>query len=66
MKVNQLHQQEQEKTFEEELSFAEWLDYFQKEPTTQELNAMEKYMSKTHKQYHHPLNNTNYQPLQGA
>jgi len=66
MKINQLHQQEQEKTFEEELSFQEWLDYFQKEPTTQELNTMEKYMSKPHKRYHHPLNNPYYQPLQGA
>ena len=66
MEINEYSQQKKQKEFEQDLSFQEWLNYFQKEPTDKELNAMEKYMSKSHKQYHHPLNNINYHPLQGA
>jgi hypothetical protein len=65
MKVKEHHQKQQKKTFEENLSFQEWLDYFSKEPTTKELDEMEK-QSKSTRRFYHPLNNTNYQPLQGA
>lgn len=61
MRVNAQHQQEQEKTFEENLSFAQWLDYFSKEPTSQEIDDMERDYCK-----HTSINNTNYHPLQGA
>lgn len=60
MKVNQHQQNQLKQEFEENLSFQEWLDYFSKE-----LNEMEK-QSKSTKRFYHPLNNTNYQPLQGA
>ena len=33
MKVNQLHQKEIEEKVRDELSFAEWLDYFKQKPT---------------------------------
>ena len=45
MKVNEASQKQQQKDFEENLSFAEWLDYFSKEPIGYELNEMEKSMS---------------------
>lgn len=61
MRVNEQHQQKQEKTFEENLSFAQWLDYFSKEPTSKELDDMERESFKTTS-----IKNTNYQPLQGA
>lgn len=36
MKVKELHLKEQEKQKEEELSFAEWLEYFKHKPTNNE------------------------------
>ena len=54
---------QQQKEFEENLSFAEWLDYFSKEPTEKELNEMDKSFNKRKV---HSQNNPLYQPLQGA
>ncbi len=66
MRVKEQLQKEQEKKFQEDLSFAEWLDYFSKEPTSQELDAMEKEFT-TKKLFRlQPSNNTHYYPLQGA
>ena len=49
------------KKFELDLSFAQWLDYFSKEPTSKELDEMENEIKKNQSQ-----NNPYYQPLQGA
>ena len=56
MKSNLYHQQQHNKTFEEDLSFQEWIEYFSTEPTTQELNDMEKVFSKSHVLKPHCLN----------
>jgi len=56
MKVKEHLQKTKEKEHELDWSFAEWLDYFSKEPTNKELDDMEKISA----------NNKNYQPLQGA
>lgn len=61
MKVNEALQKKQQKDFEENLSFAEWLDYFSKKPTSKELDDMEKESFKNQ-----PQNNPYYQPLRGA
>jgi len=66
MKINQYSQKEKQKEFEQNLSFQEWLNYFQKEPTIKELDEMEKDINKHNKQFFNPLNNTSYHPLQGA
>lgn len=65
MKVKEHYQKEQEKKLEEEWSFAEWLDYYSKEPTSDELDKMEK-ESQDKKRFSYPLNNPYYFPLQGA
>jgi hypothetical protein len=65
MKSNQQHQQQQENQFKQDLSFQEWLDYFQKEPTNKELDDMER-KSQDKRRFYHPLNNPYYEPLQGA
>ncbi|MDD5399569.1 MAG: hypothetical protein PHQ93_00065 [Sulfurimonas sp.] len=52
---------QQEKDFELGLSFSECLDYFSKEPTSKELDDMEKESFKIT-----PINNKHYQPLKGA
>ena len=59
MKIKNQLQKQQEKEFQENLSFAEWLDYFSKEPTSKELDDMEKDSKKV-------SNNPYYQPLRGA
>lgn len=64
MRVNEHYQKEQEKAFEENLSFQEWLDYFMSEPTSDELDDMEK--KSKQKEFYTPLNNPYYFPLQGA
>ena len=56
MKVKEHLEKTKEKDNELDLSFQEWLDYFSKEPTSKELDDMEKQSS----------NNSNYQPIQGA
>ena len=66
MRVKEQLQKEQEKKFQEDLSFAEWLDYYSKEPTTKELDAMEKEFNKKQLYKLQPSNNPYYFPLQGA
>ena len=61
MKVKEHLQKTKEKELEQDWSFAEWLDYFSKEPTSKELDEMERDSFKITS-----INNTNYQPLQGA
>ena len=57
MKIKeQLH-----KEFELDLSFAQWLNYFSKEPRDKELDEMESEVQKNK-----PGNNPYYQPRQGA
>lgn len=47
-------------------SFAEWLDYFTNEPTSKELDAMEREFNKKQLYKLQPSNNPYYFPLQGA
>lgn len=60
MKVKEQLQKQQEKEDALDWSFAEWLDHFTKEPTSKELDDMEKDSK------HISINNPHYQPLQGA
>lgn len=60
MKVKEQHQKQADKELELDWSFAEWLDHFSKEPSCKELDDMESDSKLT------SINNTNYQPLQGA
>lgn len=60
MRVKEQHQKQVDKELELDWSFAEWLDYFSKEPTSKELDDMERDLKLI------SINNTNYQPLQGA
>ena len=59
MKVKEHLQKTKEKEFELDWSFQEWLNYFSKEPTSKELDDMERAKITS-------INNTNYQPLEGA
>lgn len=59
MKMKEQLQKQQNEDSNRNLSFEEWLEYFSKEPTSKELEDMEK-ESKT------VTNNPYYQPLQGA
>ena len=61
MKVKEHLQKIKEKEYELDWSFTEWLDYFSNVPTSKELDKMERNSLKTTS-----INNTNYQPLQGA
>ena len=61
MKVKEHLQKTKEKEYELDWSFAEWLDYFRNVPTSKELDEMERDAIKITS-----INNTNYQPLQGA
>ena len=61
MKVKEHLQQAKEKEHELDWSFAEWLDLFSNVPTSKELDEMERDATKITS-----INNTNYQPLQGA
>jgi hypothetical protein len=61
MKIKNQLQKQQEKDFELGLSFAEWLDYFSKKPTSKELDDIGKESFKNQ-----PQNNPYYQPLRGA
>lgn len=60
MRLKASTQKQQEESIHQNLSFEEWLDHFSKEPTSQELDEMEK------ETYKKPQNNPYYQPLQGA
>lgn len=61
MKVKEHLQKTKEKEYELDWSFAERLDYFRNVPTIKELDDMERDSLKITS-----INNTNYQPLQGA
>ena len=61
MKVKEHLQKAKEKEHEIDWSFAEWLDLFRNVPTSKELDEMERDSLKISS-----INNTNYQPLQGA
>jgi len=61
MKIKNRLQKQQEKEFQENLSFAEWLDYFRSELTCKELDDIERESFKIT-----PINNKHYQPLKGA
>ncbi|MCB5266671.1 MAG: hypothetical protein LHW46_00980 [Candidatus Cloacimonetes bacterium] len=61
MKIKNQLQKQQEKEFQENLSFAEWLDHFRSELTSKELDDMERESFKIT-----PINNKYYQPLKGA
>lgn len=61
MKVKEHLQKIKEKEYELDWSFTEWLDYFRNVPTSKELDEMERDSLKSIS-----INNTNYQPLQGA
>lgn len=61
MKVKEHLQKTKEKEHELDWSFAEWFDYFRNVPTSKELDEMERDAIKITS-----INNTNYQPLQGA
>ncbi len=61
MKVKEHLQKTKEKENQLDWSFAEWLDYFSKEPTSKELDEVERDSFKITS-----INNTNYQLLQGA
>jgi hypothetical protein len=70
MKTNTNTMLEQERQFEHDLSYAEFLKQNNPEPTGDELDDMEKVFCKakvlkTHNHLH-PLNNLYYQPLKGA
>lgn len=64
MRVKEQLQKTKEKQNELDWSFQEWLDHFRNEPTSKELDDMEK--ESTQKEFYTPLNNPYYQPLQGA
>ncbi|MFW0695931.1 hypothetical protein ACN09X_06025 [Aliarcobacter butzleri] len=61
MKVKEHLQKAKEKEHELDWSFAEWLELFRNVPTSKELDEMERDALKISS-----INNTNYQPLQGA
>jgi hypothetical protein len=61
VKVKEHLQKAKEKEHELDWSFAEWLDLFRNVPTSKELDEMERDAIKISS-----INNTNYQPLQGA
>lgn len=61
MKVKEHLQKAKEKEHELDWSFAEWLELFRNVPTSKELDEMERDAIKITS-----INNTNYQPLQGA
>ena len=66
MRVKEQLQKTQEKEDALDWSFAEWLDYFTNEPTSKELDAMEREFTKKQLYKLQPSNNTHYFPLQGA
>ncbi|MFA5461551.1 MAG: hypothetical protein WC274_05685 [Sulfurimonas sp.] len=66
MRVKEQLQKTQEKENQLDWSFVEWLDHFRSEPTSKELDAMEKELNKKQLYKLQPSNNTHYFPLQGA
>lgn len=69
MKVNELTLKQKEQEFERDLAYEEFLRANNTEPTSCEIDHMEKVFCKAtifKPQNHPPFNNLHYQPLQGA
>ena len=68
MKVNNLELTNKEKHFEQDLTYEEYLQTHNPEPSEEELHDMEKVFCKAKilKSYKKPLNNLHYKPLEGA
>ncbi len=69
MKMNSLSIQQQENQFEQDLNYEEYLRDLNTEPSSNELDDMEKVFCKStilKKLSINPINSLNYQPLQGA
>ena len=70
MKVNTQSMLDNEKQFEQDLSYSEYLKETNPPLSSDELDDMEKVYCKARilkpNKHLHPLNNLNYQPLQGA
>ncbi|MGM0519840.1 MAG: hypothetical protein ACQERD_09390 [Campylobacterota bacterium] len=60
MKVKEQLEKNKEKEEALDWSFQEWLNHFSNEPTSKEIDNMEKESKTT------SINNSYYQPLQGA
>lgn len=61
MRINKKLNKQEKESLNHNPSFEEWLNYYSKEPTSKELDDMERDSFKITS-----INNTNYQPLQGA
>jgi len=61
MRINKKLNKQEKESLNHNPSFEEWLNYYSKEPTSKELDEMEKEALKPK-----PQNNPYYQPLQGA
>jgi hypothetical protein len=60
MHVKESYQKEQEELFAQNLSFEEWLVHYKNEPLSdKEIRRLRRFLK-------NPLNNSSYQPLQGA
>ena len=59
-------QQGREVEFEDDLSFAEYLQHYMAEPTEAELDDMEQELNTKSTLSFSPLNNPYYHPLKGA
>ena len=69
MKMNSLSLQQQEYKFEQDLDYEEYLRHTDTEPSTREIDDMEKVFCKSvilKRSFPNPSNTLNYQPLQGA
>ena len=75
MKIQRYTQKQQEEEFTHQLAYEEWLRDNVKEPTNSEINKMEKVYSKSNIAKNpishiypliHPINQIQFQPLQGA
>ncbi len=69
MKMNSLSIQQQENQFEQDLNYEEYLRDLNTEPSSDELDKMEKVFCSSvilKKSSFNPINSLNYQPLQGA
>lgn len=67
MRVKEQLQKEKDLAFEDDLSFAHYLKYYMNKPPEDKPNTMRQQVkAKKSISIFEPLNNTHYQPLQGA
>ena len=66
MRVKEQMQQEGEVEFEDDLSFAEYLQHYMAEPTEAELDDIEQELNTKSTLSFNPINNPYYHPLKGA